>query len=131
VVRERREKYHFLLTAWVFLPDPAAAGHAIIFPPYPLTISRVMESVKVGSTQRINCGRRESGLLWQPRFFDRAVRTVQEYYERVEYIHLKAVRACGASRGLAVVERSRLHGQRPTRRGHTERAVHRPYNVAC
>ena len=90
VVRERREKYHFLLTAWVFLPDH---WHAIIFPPYPLTISRAMESIKVGSTHRINSGRRESGLLWQPRFFDRAVRTVQEYYEKVEYIHLNPVRA--------------------------------------
>jgi putative transposase len=71
VVRERREKYHFLLTAWVFLPDH---WHAIIFPRYPLTISRAMESIKVGSTHRINSGRRESGLLSQPRFFDRAVR---------------------------------------------------------
>ncbi len=90
VVRERREKYHFLLTAWVFLPDH---WHAIIFPPYPLTTSRAMESIKVGSTHRINSGRRESGLLWQPRFFDRAVRTVQEYYEKVEYILLNPVRA--------------------------------------
>jgi REP element-mobilizing transposase RayT len=46
VVRERREKHHFLLTAWVFLPDPAAAGHAILFPLFPLSISRVMESIK-------------------------------------------------------------------------------------
>ena len=29
VVRERREKYHFLLTAWVFLPDH---WHTIFFP---------------------------------------------------------------------------------------------------
>ena len=90
VLRERREEYHFLLTAWVFLPDH---WHAIIFPPYPLTISRAMESIKLGSTHRINSGRRESGVLWQPRFFDRAVRTVQEYYEKVEYIHLNPVRA--------------------------------------
>jgi putative transposase len=90
VVRERREKYHFLLTAWVFLPDH---WHAIIFPRYPLTISQVMESIKVGSTHRINSGRGESGLLWQPRFFDRAVRTGQECYEKVEYIHLNPVRA--------------------------------------
>jgi REP element-mobilizing transposase RayT len=90
VVGERREKYHFLLTAWVFLPDH---WHAIIFPRFPLTISRVMESIKVGSTLRINASRRESGLLWQPRFFDRAVRTVKEYYQKVEYIHLNPVRA--------------------------------------
>jgi hypothetical protein len=51
------------LTGWVFLADPAAAGHAIIFPPFPVTISRVIESVKVGSTLRINAGRGERGLL--------------------------------------------------------------------
>jgi REP element-mobilizing transposase RayT len=51
VVRERREEHHFLLTAWVFLPDH---WHAILFPPHPLTISRVMEAIKVGSTHRIN-----------------------------------------------------------------------------
>jgi putative transposase len=90
VVRERREKHHFLLTAWVFLPDH---WHAILFPRFPLSISRVMESIKVGSTPRINAGRKESGLLWQPRFFDRALRSVKEYYEKVEYIHLNPVRA--------------------------------------
>jgi putative transposase len=90
VVRERREKHHFLLTAWVFLPDH---WHAILFPRFPLTVSRVMESIKVGSTLRINVGRKESGLLWQPRFFDRALRSVKEYYEKVEYIHLNPVRA--------------------------------------
>jgi len=90
VVRERRQKYHFLLTAWVFLPDH---WHAIFFPQSPLTISSVMEAIKVGSTHRINARRRESGLLWQPRFFDRALRTVKEYYEKVDYIHLNPVRA--------------------------------------
>ena len=52
-----------------------------------------MEAIKVGSTLRINTSRKESGLLWQSRFFDRAVRTVKEYYEKVEYIHLNPVRA--------------------------------------
>ncbi len=52
-----------------------------------------MESIKVGSTLRLDAGRKESGLLWQPRFFDRVVRTVKEYYEKVEYIHLNPVRA--------------------------------------
>ena len=32
------------------------------------------------------------GELWQPRFFDRALRTVEEYNEKVEYIHLNPVR---------------------------------------
>ena len=90
VIGERRQKYDFLLPAWVFL---AEHWHAIFFPQFPLSISTVLEAIKVGSTHRINAGRRERGLLWQPRFFDRAVRTVKEYYEKVEYIHLNPVRA--------------------------------------
>ena len=35
--------------------------------------------------------------LWQPRFFDRALRTVKEYNEKVEYIHLNPVKAGLAS----------------------------------
>ena len=46
----------------------------------------------MGATKRINRARRECGLLWQPRFFDRALRTVREYHEKVEYLHLNPVR---------------------------------------
>ena len=84
-----RRQHGFVLTAWVFLPDH---WHAIIYPPHPLTISRVFQAVKVSSMILINLGRRESGELWQGRFFDRALRTVKEYMETVEYIHLNPVR---------------------------------------
>jgi len=90
VIRERREKHGFLLSAGVFLPDH---GHAIFYPSYPLTISMVMESMKVGATKRINCSRGEVGLLFQPRFFDRALRPVREYHEKGEYIHFNPVKA--------------------------------------
>jgi len=90
VIHERRAQHGFLLSAGVFLPNP---WHAIFYPPYPLTISRVMESIKVGATKRINRSRGEWGLLFQPRFFDRALRTVKEYHEKVEYIHLNPVKA--------------------------------------
>jgi putative transposase len=84
-----RRNHRFLLTAWVFLPDH---WHAIIYPPHPLTISRVFQAVKVSSTIAINVRRGEAGELWQGRFFDRALRTVKEYHETVEYIHLNPVR---------------------------------------
>ncbi len=90
VVHERRQEHGFLLTAWVFLPDH---WHAILFPRHPLTISEVMESIKVSSRRRINRGPKESGGLWQGRFFDRAVRTVQEYQEKVKYIHENPLKA--------------------------------------
>src|SRR5215472_538509 len=84
-IRSRRIQHHFLLTAWVFLPDH---WHAILMPPYPSTISRVMESIKVSSTRQINKLRGDRRLLWQGRFFDRALRTMKEYHEKVDYIHL-------------------------------------------
>ena len=52
-----------------------------------------MESIKDGATKRINRRRRECGTLFQPRFFDRALRTVREYQGKVEYIHLNPVKA--------------------------------------
>ena len=90
VIAERRAKHGFVLTAWLFLPDH---WHAIFFPASPLTIALVMESIKVSSTARINAARHESGKLWQPRFFDRVLRTVKEYREKVDYIHQNPVRA--------------------------------------
>jgi hypothetical protein len=38
------------------------------------------------------------GKLWQPRFFDPALRTVKEYNGKVEYTHLNPVRAGLVSR---------------------------------
>jgi hypothetical protein len=52
-----------------------------------------MEAIKVGSTLRIITGRGERSLLWQRRFFDRAPRSVKEYYDKLECIHLNPVRA--------------------------------------
>ena len=85
VIDERRSEHGFSLTAWVFLPDH---WHGIFYPRHPLTISRVLEAIKDGASKRINRSRREAGRLWQPRFFDRALRTVQEYHEKAAYLHL-------------------------------------------
>jgi putative transposase len=93
-----RALHPFYLTAWVFLPDPAAAGHCICAPRYPVTISLGMKSVKQSSMSVVNQRRGTDGELWQPRFFDRALRTVEEYNEKVEYIHLNPVRAGLVSR---------------------------------
>ena len=85
-----RVLHPFFLTAWVLLPDH---WHAICAPVYPLTISVVMKSVKTSSMILVNWRREASGELWQGRFFDRALRTVKEYNEKVEYIHLNPVKA--------------------------------------
>ena len=85
-----RGMHPFSLTAWVFLADH---WHAICAPAYPLTISVVIKSIKTSSMILINRERHSSGGLWQGRFFERALRTVGEYNEKVEYIHLNPVKA--------------------------------------
>ena len=85
-----RALHPFYLTAWVCLPDH---WHAICAPVDPTTISLAIKSVKQSSMSAINRQRGAEGELWQARFFDRALRTVQEYNEKVEYIHLNPVKA--------------------------------------
>ena len=93
-----RALHPFYLTTWVFLPDPSADGHCICAPVDPVTISLAMKSVKQSSTSAVNQCRGADGELWQPRFFDRARRSVKEYNDKVEYIHLNPVRAGLVSR---------------------------------
>jgi hypothetical protein len=45
----------------------------------------------------VSIGRRGRGELWQGRFFDHALRTVKDYWDTVDYIHMTPVR-----RGLAM-----------------------------
>jgi REP-associated tyrosine transposase len=90
-----RALHDFYLTAWVFLPDH---WHAICAPQYPVSISMAIKSVKQSSMSAINRRRGTEGELWQPRFFDRALRTAKEYNEKVEYIHMNPVRAGLVSR---------------------------------
>jgi len=85
-----RAMHPFYLTAWAFLPDH---WHCICAPVHPVTISLAMKSVKQSSMSAVNQRLGTEGELWQPRFFDRALRTVKEYNEKVEYIHLNPVRA--------------------------------------
>ena len=85
-----RALHPFYLTAWVFLPDH---WHCICAPRHPVSISAAMKSVKQSAMTGINRRRGAEGELWQPRFFDRALRTVQEYSEKVESIHGNPVRA--------------------------------------
>jgi putative transposase len=84
-----RASLGFALMAWVFLPDH---WHAIVYPPHPLTISRLMKAIKVSSMIAINQRMGERGELWQGRFFDHALRTVKDYMDTVEYIHMNPVR---------------------------------------
>ena len=88
-VPKARKAQGFWIIAWVFLPDH---WHAVIYPRQPLEISSVLKTIKLRTASGINGRRRETGPVWQRRFFDRILRTVKEYWETVDCIPMNPVR---------------------------------------
>jgi REP element-mobilizing transposase RayT len=66
--------------------------HALIWPPFPLTISKVLQDFKSVSSRKINRLRKRRGSLWQHQFWDRFVRHRKEFAERLDYMHYNPVR---------------------------------------
>jgi REP-associated tyrosine transposase len=66
--------------------------HALIWPCFPLTISRVVQDIKYVSSRRLNRQREIRGTLWQHQFWDRFVRHPKEFNDRFVYMHFNPVR---------------------------------------
>ena len=88
-IDESRRRLRFLLCGYVLMPDH---WHAMIGVGYPLTISRVMQSIKWISSRRLNERRGAQGPVWQHQFWDRFVRHPKEFAARFDYMHLNPVR---------------------------------------
>ncbi len=88
-IEPSRRKLHFLFLGYVLMPDH---WHALIWPAFPLTISRVVQDVKWISARSLNGQGHSSGAVWQHQFWDRFVRHAQEFRERLDYMHLNPVR---------------------------------------
>lgn len=85
-VRSRRL---FFATGYVLMPDH---WHALIGVPNGQLLPHIMNAIKVAATFDINRLHGARGPLWQPRYFDRVMRTVREYHETLEYMHLNPMR---------------------------------------
>ena len=66
--------------------------HALFWPRYPLSISRLVQDIKYVSSRRLNRQRGSTGSLWQHQFWDRFVRHAREFNDRLTYMHLNPVR---------------------------------------
>ena len=89
VFKAARFKWGFAFCGYVFMPDH---WHALLWPFFPLTISRVMKEIKEVSSDLFNRRRRTQREFWQHGFFDRFVRHKREFHDRLEYMHLNPVR---------------------------------------
>jgi putative transposase len=85
-VRQRRG---FLLSGYVFMPDH---WHGLIYPAAGDTLPRLMGALKIASSRAMNRSRHTSGEFWQLRYFERAIRTVKEYRDALQYLHFNPVK---------------------------------------
>jgi REP-associated tyrosine transposase len=94
-IDQSRKRLGFLLCGYVLMPDHC---HALIWPRFPLTVSRVLQDLKYVSSRKLNQIRKTKGPFWQHQFWDRFVRKTQEFGERLDYMHFNPVRKGLATR---------------------------------
>jgi putative transposase len=90
IIDSYRERYGFLVLAYVIMPDHI---HAVLVPGKKNTVSDVMRYVKGSFARWYNQTADRRGAVWQPRFYDTAIRSEQELAAKIEYIEANPVRA--------------------------------------
>jgi putative transposase len=79
-----RSRVKVALCGYCLMPDH---WHAVVFPDESASISDILLRIKTSSSIQIQKARRQKHLLWQPRFFDRILRTRGEFDETLAYMH--------------------------------------------
>ena len=90
-----RARYHLLLMGYVVMPDHAHLLLAVVMG----SLADAIWNWKSNSARVIQRARKQSGPLWQPRYFDSICRRVRDVSKNLEYIHDNPVRAGLVSRG--------------------------------
>jgi putative transposase len=85
-----REELGFLLLSFVVMPDHV---HLVVVPGPGADLCRVMQHVKGRFARTFNVVRGGKGAVWQPRFYESAVRTEVQLERWVRYIDENPVRA--------------------------------------
>ena len=85
-----RDELDFALLAYGIMPDHI---HLVIVPGTVANLSRTMQSIKGRFARRWNQRLGRRGCIWQPRYYESAVRTEAQLLNWVEYIHQNPIRA--------------------------------------
>jgi len=93
-LRSIRNSHDFLLFSFVVMPDHL---HLLCYPREAM-LSVILRDFKSKSALTLRKARRTHGAIWQPRYFDSICRKVQDFWEKMDYIHLNPVRAGLAAR---------------------------------
>jgi len=84
-----REKYKFLLLAFVLMPEHF---HALIAPQTGYTISGVMQKIKSLFVKRLREEMNWSGTFWQKSFYDFVIYREEKLLEKIDYTLQNPVR---------------------------------------
>lgn len=79
-----REKYQFLLHAYVIMPDHL---HLLLSLKEKGNISMIMRDFKSHTAQAINKVLKRRGALWQEGFYEHVIRDEKDFKKRINYIH--------------------------------------------
>lgn len=85
-----RKGKRFLLLAFVIMPDHL---HIMLKPNGSENISKIMHSIKRGSSRLINQMWNRNGSVWQSSFYERIIRNEKEFWEKVNYVYNNPLRA--------------------------------------
>jgi len=89
VLEEHYAKEHFNLVAWAILPDH---WHVIIDPQHN-ELSSLMRDIKRSFAQTLlRTTGRQSGRIWQNRFWDHMIRDDEDMNRHIDYIHFNPVK---------------------------------------
>ncbi len=85
-----REENKLKLYAFVVMPNHL---HFIFLPVPPENLSTVLHKLKRRSSREIHKRNKIKGVLWERRFYDRIIRSEEEFAKAIDYIHWNPVKA--------------------------------------
>jgi REP element-mobilizing transposase RayT len=80
----------FGLHGYVIMPDHI---HLLVTPRQPGTVSDIMRNLKSYTSKEIRETLGIRGPIWQRRFYDRVIRSEEQFRAALDYTHLNPVRA--------------------------------------
>ncbi len=82
------DETRYQLIAWCVMPNHV---HVLLKPLTGYAISKIVQSWKSFTAHRANKLLKRAGRFWMPDYFDRYIRTDEQYYSTIEYIHYNPV----------------------------------------
>ena len=89
-IADARDNRKFALLGYLMMPTHL---HLLIAPTQSDTLSAMLREIKITASKRIHAARKTNGAFWQPRSFDRIIRSRAIFEKALLYLHLNPVEA--------------------------------------